>query len=67
MDTAPPPRTPYPSEADDEERASVPPYLTLIDEAVAQRRSPLRGLHIALHWMVLVGAPWRLLLNDLPP
>src|SRR5215213_6407881 len=67
MDTAAAPRPPYPSDVDDEEWAFVVPYLTLMDEAVPQRRYPLRELFNGLRWMVRAGAQWRMLPTNLPP
>ena len=60
-------RKPYPSDVSDDEWAFVAPYLTLMSEDAPQRDYPLREVFNGLRWMVRVGAPWRMLPNDLPP
>ena len=67
METAAPPRRPYPSDVADDEWAFAAPYLTLLDEAAPQRRYPLRELFNGLRWMVRAGAPWRMMPHNLPP
>ena len=67
MDTAPPPRKPYPSDVDDDEWALVVPYLTLMDEAAPQRVHDLREVFNGLRYIVRGGLQWRLMPHDLPP
>src|SRR5438067_478497 len=61
------PRKAYPSDVSDEEWAFVAPYLTLITEDAPQRVYDLREVYNGLRWIARTGAPWRWLLNDLPP
>jgi transposase len=60
-------RKPYPSDVSDAEWSFVAPYLSLLPEAAAQRRWPLREVFNGLRWIVRTGAPWRLMPHDLPP
>jgi transposase len=57
----------YPSDVTEEEWAFCAPYLTLMKEAVPQRKYPLRTLFNGLRYMVRAGCPWRMLPHDLPP
>ena len=57
----------YPSDASDEEWAFVAPYLALLPEDAPQRGHALRDVFDALKWLVLAGAPWRMLPHDFPP
>lgn len=61
------PRKPYPKDVSDEEWSFAAPYLTLIDQHAPQREHDLREVFNVLRWLVCAGAPWRVLLNDLPP
>ena len=65
--TNPPSRKAYPTDVSDEEWALVAPYLTLVTEEALQRRYALREVFNALRWIVLAGAPWRLLPTNFPP
>ena len=60
-------RTPYPSDASDEEWAFAAPYLTLMKEDAPQRDYPLREVFNGLRWIVRAGSGWRMMPNDLPP
>ncbi len=60
------PRTAYPSDVSDEEWAFVAPYLTLMSEDALQRKHDLREVFNAVRWLVRMGAPWRMLPDDLP-
>src|SRR5690242_772963 len=61
-----PSRNPYPSDVSDDEWAFVAPYLTLLPEDAGHRTHSLREVFNGLRWIVRAGAPWRLMLNDLP-
>ena len=61
------PRTPYPSDVTDEERAFVAPSLTPMDGAAPRRRRGLRGVFNALRWLVRTGSRWRYLPHAFPP
>ena len=67
METLTPTREPYPSDVTDEEWAFVAPYLTLMDEAVPQRRHRLREVFNGLRFIVRGGLQWRMMPHDLPP
>lgn len=56
MSTIPPSWKAYPTNVSDEERALVALYLTLVSEDALQRRSVLREVFNALHWIVGAGA-----------
>ncbi len=57
----------YPTDVSDDEWAFVAPYLTLMKESAPQRDYDLREVFNALRWIIRVGAPWRMMPNDLPP
>lgn len=56
------PRNAYPTDASDEEWASVATHLTLLREDAGQRRHALREV-----FMVRAGSGWRRLPHDVPP
>jgi len=60
-------KTPYPSDATDEEWAFCAPYLTLMKEDAPQRAHPLRAVFNAVRYLVRVGCPWHMIPNDFPP
>ncbi|MEA2515937.1 MAG: hypothetical protein QOJ59_5426 [Thermomicrobiales bacterium] len=60
-------RTPYPTDATDEEWAFVAPSLTLMEEDAPQRRHDLRAVVNALRWIARTGAQWRMLPTNFPP
>ncbi len=56
MDPAAPPRTSYPSDADDEERTFVVPYVTVMDAQAPNRRYPLRELFEGVRRILRISA-----------
>ena len=60
------PCKPYPTDVSDEEWSFAVP-LTLMDQHAPQREHDLLEVFNALHWLMRAVAPWRMLLNDLPP
>ena len=56
MELTAPLRTSYPSDADDEERTFVVPYVTVMNAQAPNRRYPLRELFNGLRWIVRAGA-----------
>ncbi len=62
-----PSRKPYPTDVTDDEWAFVAPSLTVMDAAAPHRRHELRDVVHALRWIVRAGAPWRMLLTNVPP
>jgi hypothetical protein len=53
-------RKPYPSDVSDEDvRAFVAPYLTLVCEDAPLRTHDIREVTGALSWIVRAGASWR--------
>ena len=62
-----PARKPYRSDVSDDEWALVAPYLTLLPEAAGQREHALREVFNGLRYVIETGAPWRWMLNELPP
>ncbi|ONG57896.1 IS5 family transposase [Pseudoroseomonas deserti] len=60
-------RRPYPPDVSDDEWALVAPYLTLVPGQCSQREHALREVFNGLHYVIKTGAPWRWMLNDLPP
>jgi transposase len=61
------PRTPYPTDASDEECALLVSYLTLMRQDVPQRKHSLRELVNGLRYIARTGLQWRFRPNDLPP
>jgi transposase len=61
------PRTPYPSDVTDEERAFVSSYLALMTPHAPQQRYALREVYNALRRIVRTGAQWRYLPHEFPP
>ncbi len=59
-------RNAYPSDVTNEEWAFLKPYLTLMTEESPQRKYSLREVFNGLRWIVRAGAPWRMMLQDLP-
>ncbi len=45
----------------------VAPYLTLLPEDAGQHEHALREVFNGLRYVIKTGAPWRWMLNDLPP
>lgn len=60
-------RKPYPTDVSGEEWAFAVSYLTLMNEAVPQRKYPLRELFNGLRYVARGGISWRMIPNDLPP
>lgn len=60
-------RKPYLGGVTDDEWVFVAPYLALMGEDAPQRGHDVREVFNALRWMVRAGAPWRMMLNYLPP
>ena len=60
-------RKAYPTDVTDDEWAFVAPYLTLMTEEASQRVHDLREVFDGSRWIVLAGAPWRMMPHDLPP